>query len=137
MVDTDFEKLITLKNKQNRIIIQVKKILDSIIIFERRSVSHARNMKELMGIISLNMFDDIEYGAQVAKINVLLENAYVTGALYAPGGTQPSPQISKLARSNADSFITKLGEDIRKDSLSVLLDGIKTGKSMNDMVAKL
>ena len=137
MVDTDFEKLITFKNKQKRVIIQIQKILDSIIISERRRVSHARNMKELMGLISLNMFDDIEYRAQVAKINALLEKAYVTGALYAPGGTQPSPQISKLARSNADTFITKLGEDIRKDSLKILREGMKKGNSPNDIVAKL
>jgi SPP1 gp7 family putative phage head morphogenesis protein len=133
----DFEKLITFKNNQNRVIIQIKKILNDIILSERRNISHARNMKDLMTIISLNMFDDIEYGAQVAKINVLLEKAYVTGALYAPGGTQPSPQISKLARNNADSFITKLGEDIRKDSFNILREGTQKGSSVNDVVAKL
>ena len=128
MVDTDFERLITFKNKQNKIIIQIKKILDGILLSEGKKISSARNMKDLMTIISLNMFDDPDYESQVLKINSFLEKAYVAGVLYAPGVTEPSPKISKLGRTNADLFITKLGEDIRKDSLTVIRKGIKKKK---------
>lgn len=121
MVDQNFEKRSTFKNNQKKISTQINRLLQDIFSSELRSISTSKNMKQLMSIVSLNMFDDAEYAKQIAEIDALLEKAYIVGGLYAPGGLKPIPNISKLARLNADSFITKMGEDIRTDSLSIIL----------------
>jgi len=132
----DEKKLKGIKKKNATIIKKLSKLL----IFEYNrfgiKISKARTLEMLTALAASNIFNTKEGQVTMQTFNGLIQQAFINGIKYQGGSKTPlTTQYSEVLSDTATQFVTKLGETLKTETLSLIQSGTADPeKQFNDIV---
>ena len=132
----DEKKLGAIKKKNASIIKKLSKLL--IFEYDRYGIkiSKARSLEMLIALAASNIFNTKEGQVTMQTFNGLIQQAFINGIKYQGGAkTTLTTQYSEVLSDTAASFVTKLGETLKTETLALIQSGTADpDKQFSDIV---
>ena len=120
----DEKKLNAIKKKNAQII---KKLSNLLTVEQKKygiQISKAKNLEMLSALASSNIYNTAEGQVMMQTYNGLIQQAFINGIKYQGGSkTALTTQYSEVLSDTASSFVTKLGETLKKETLALIQQG--------------
>jgi SPP1 gp7 family putative phage head morphogenesis protein len=135
----DEKKLRAIKKKGAQVINKLSKLL----IFEYKShsikISKAKSLDILIALAAQNIFNTQSGQKTMITFNDLIQQAFINGIKYQGGQkTALNTQYSEVLSDTASSFVTKLGETLKTETLALIQEGTANpDKQFNDIVKEV
>lgn len=113
------------KKKHAQVIKKMSALLIGVYAAHQIRISRAKSLSILMALANTNIFQTADALPKVAKINDILKIAFTAGVKSQNGTmTALNKQYAEVLSDTALSFVSKLGETLKADTLQLISDGI-------------
>jgi len=124
MKKVDEKKIAALKKKQAQAIKQGAAILIGIYAAHQIRISKAQSIAMLIALAQSNIFQTKDALPKIADFNNIITTMFHAGTKFSGGNVTPlSTQYSEVISDTALSFVSKLGDTLKSETLQVISQG--------------